>query len=156
MRFLFDECLWLNSRKFQANTLACINGQVQVLLSLIDVHVLLCVNSFRENCIFNSNVHKLGKHNTSFETMEQIIVFRINGNKFFAVLISIKEFIDQLGKANPFFDQISVSESTFSDTLRYLTTNIKYYYYLPSLDCHNFGKLLRILEFELLEHLNNY
>jgi hypothetical protein len=49
--------------------------------------------------------------------MEQIIIFRIDGNKFLAILVSLKELIDQLGEADPLFDKISVGESTFSNSL---------------------------------------
>lgn len=122
MRFLLDECLGLDSRKLKTNTLASIDGQVQVLLGLIDVHIFLSIDCLWENSVLNSNVHKLGKYYTSLEAMEQIVVFRIDGNELLAVLVSVEELIDQLGKANPFFDQKRVSESTFSDTLRYLAT----------------------------------
>ena len=122
MRFLLDECLGLDSRKLETNTLASIDGQVQVLLGLIDVHILFSIDCLWENSVLNSDVHKLGKDYTSLKAMEQIVVFRIDGNEFLAVLVSVEELIDQLGKANPFFDQKRVSESTFSDTLRYLTT----------------------------------
>jgi len=120
MRLLLDECLRFDSRKFKTNTFACINSQIQVFLCLINVHILLVIDCLWENGIFNSNIDKLSENNTSFKTMEQIIILRVNWDEFFAVFVSIEELVDQFGKANSFFNEISVSESTFSYTLRYL------------------------------------
>ena len=121
MRLLLDEGLRLDSRKLKTNTFACINSQIQVLLSLINVHILLGIDRLRENGIFNSNINKLSEDYTSFKAMEQIIILRVNRNEFFAVFVSIEKLVDQFGKANSFFNEIGVSESTFSNTLRYLT-----------------------------------
>lgn len=121
MRLLLDEGLRLNSRKLKTNTFACINSQIQVLLSLINVHILLGIDCLRENGIFNSNINKLSEDHTSFKAMEQIIILGVNRDEFFAVFVSIEELVDQFGKANSFFNEIGVSESTFSNTLRYLT-----------------------------------
>jgi len=120
VRLLLDEGLRLDSRKLKTNTFACINSQIQVLLSLINVHILLGIDCLRENGIFNSNINKLSEDHTSFKTMEQIIILRVNWDEFFAVFVSIEELVDQFGKANSFFNEISVSESAFPYTLRYL------------------------------------
>jgi hypothetical protein len=125
MRFLFDKCLRLDSRELETDTFACINSQIQVLLSLINVHILLGIDCLRENGIFNSNINKLSEDDTCFKAMEQVIILRVNRDEFFAVLVSIEELVDQLSKANSFFNEIGVSESTFSDTLRYLTIIFK-------------------------------
>jgi len=125
MRLLLDECLRFDSRKFKTNTFACINSQIQVFLCLINVHILLGIDCLWENGIFNSNIDKLSENNTSFKTMEQIIILRIERDELFAVFISIEELIDQFGKANSLFNEISMCESTFSNTLRYLTIIFK-------------------------------
>ena len=121
MRLLLDEGLRLDSRKLKTNTFACINSQIQVLLSLINVHILLGIDCLGENGIFNSNINKLSEDHTSFKAMEQIIILGVNRDEFFAVFVSIEELVDQFGKANSFFNEISVSESTFSYTLGYLS-----------------------------------
>ena len=121
MRLFLNEGLGFDSRKLKTNTFACINSQIQVLLSLINVHILLGIDCLRENGVFNSNINKLSEDHTSFKTMEQIIILRVNWNEFFAVFVSIEELVDQFGKANSFFNEISVSESTFSYTLGYLS-----------------------------------
>jgi len=125
MRFFLDEGLRFDSRKLKTNTFACINSQIQVLLSLINVHILLGIDCLGKNGIFNSNINKLRKDHTGFKAMEQIIILRINRDKFFAVFISIEELVNQFGKANSFFYEISVSETTLSNTLRYLAIKYK-------------------------------
>jgi hypothetical protein len=57
--------------------------------------------------------------------MEQIIILRVNRDEFFAVFVSIEELVYQFGKANSFFNEIGVSETTFSNALRYLTIIFK-------------------------------
>jgi len=94
VRLLLDEGLRLDSRKLKTNTFACINSQIQVLLSLVNVHILLGIDCLRENGIFNSNIDKLGEDHTSFKAMEQIIILGVNRDEFFAVFISIEELVD--------------------------------------------------------------
>lgn len=121
MRFLLDESLRLDSWQLEADTLASIDSKIQILLRLIDVHVLLLVNSFRKDGVLNCYVHEFGKDNTSFHNVEQVFVFGVDRKNLLAFFVLFEELIHKLGKANLFFYEIGVSETTLTNTLRYLT-----------------------------------
>jgi len=62
MGLLLNEGLRVDSRKLEADALAGVNGQVQVFLDLVHVHVLLVVECAQINGAFNRDVYELGQH----------------------------------------------------------------------------------------------
>ena len=73
------------------------------------------------NGVLDCDVHEFGKDNTSFHNVEQVFVIRVHRKNLLAFFILLEELVYELGKANLFFNEIGVSESTLTNTLRYIT-----------------------------------
>ena len=66
---------------------ASIDNQVKIFLSLIDVHILLSVHSSHINGVFDGHIDKLGKNNTCFHAMEQVIRIGIERKVLSAIFV---------------------------------------------------------------------
>lgn len=103
MRSLFDEIPWINSNNSDTKTLGCGNAHLQVFFNLVNIHVLLSVQSSRINTLWVDSNENLAQENTVVEGMEKRITLRANWNSVFAILIGLQHIVDHSSEGCYFF-----------------------------------------------------
>lgn len=121
MRFLLNKGLVVDASELETNTLAGIDNQVEVLLSLIDIHALLLIHGSHINGILYSNVYKLGQDNTGLHAMEEVVRIWVYRKELCDISIFFQEFVGKLGEAHLLLNEIRMGEATISDNLRDFT-----------------------------------
>ena len=101
MVLLINEGIVGDARNFAANTLGGSDGQVEVLLDLINIDVLLHVDSSHVDGVFLDQVDQLAKNNTVRKHEEEVIVVDLHWQVVRNICITFQMMVE--GSCEDFF-----------------------------------------------------
>ena len=103
---LLNEGLSRDAWELETDSLCSVESQVQVLLDHIHVHILLLVYCSEIDGVSLSEIDELAHDNSIFHTVENIVIFWINGDYACDFRVTMEVFINELGETNSFFNKV--------------------------------------------------
>jgi hypothetical protein len=117
MVFLVDEGIVGNAGHFAANTLGGSDSQVEVLLDLVDVHVLLHVDSPHVDGVLLDQIDKLAEDDAVGKDEEEIVVVNSHGQVLRNVGVAFKVVVESSGEDLLLLDQVGMREAAIVHVL---------------------------------------